>query len=63
MTPKFTEEERAVLKKIYKIRRQIEKDMEGMTREERVAYINSGAPPREPRNGRSRKRPAAAGAK
>jgi hypothetical protein len=57
MTPKFTEEEKAVLKKIYKIRRQIEKNMEGMTQEERIAYINNGAPPPEPRSRRPKKRP------
>jgi hypothetical protein len=30
VTSKFTEEERAVLKKIYKIRAQMQKDMEGI---------------------------------
>jgi hypothetical protein len=60
MTPKFTEEERAVLKKIYKIRAEMQKDMEGMTSAEVVAYINNGAPRPEPRSSRSRKRSAAA---
>jgi hypothetical protein len=56
MTPKFTEEEKAVLKKIYKIRAQMQKDMEGMTSAEVVAYINSGAPPRRPQATSARKR-------
>jgi hypothetical protein len=60
VTSKFTEEEKAVLKKIYKIRRQIEKNMEGMTSEEQAAYINNGARPPEPRLSRSRKRLAIA---
>jgi hypothetical protein len=56
MTPKFTEEEKAVLKKIYKIRREMEKDMEGMTQAERIAYINNGAPRPDPRSSRPKKR-------
>jgi hypothetical protein len=60
MTPKFTEEEKAVLKKIYKIRAEMQKDMEGMTSAEVVAYINNGAPRPEPQSNRPRKRSAAA---
>jgi hypothetical protein len=59
VTSKFTEEEKAVLKKIYKIRAQMQKDMDGMTQAERIAYINNGAPPPPSRNVRSRKRPVA----
>ncbi|GHT96700.1 hypothetical protein FACS1894141_7120 [Spirochaetia bacterium] len=56
VTSKFTEEERAVLKKIYKIRAKMQKDMEGMTQDERIAYINKGAPPPESQSSRPKKR-------
>ena len=42
--PKFTEEERAVLKRIYRVRAQMQKEMEGMTSEEKVAYIKDVEP-------------------
>jgi hypothetical protein len=59
VTSKFTEEEKAVLKKIYKIRAKMQKDMEGMTQAERIAYINNGAPRPEPRKSRPKKRSTA----
>jgi hypothetical protein len=49
-TSKFTEEEKTVLKRIYAVRRKMEKEMEGMTAAEQVAYINNGAPSPQPRS-------------
>ena len=40
-TPKFTEEERAVLKRIYKVRAQLEKEMEGMSLQEQLDFMNN----------------------
>ena len=39
--PKFTEEERAVLKRIYKVRAQLEKEMEGMSLQEQLDFMNN----------------------
>jgi hypothetical protein len=41
VTSKLNDEEKAVLKRIYEVRVQILKEMEGMTIDEKVAYINN----------------------
>ena len=39
--PRFTEEEREVLKRIYKVRAQMEKEMASMTLQDRLDYMNN----------------------
>jgi hypothetical protein len=40
MTPRFTEEEKTIIKRIHAHRAKREKEMRGMTTQERVAYMN-----------------------
>jgi hypothetical protein len=57
VTSKLNDEEKAVLKRIYEVRMQILKEMEGMTIDQKVAYINNMEKETHPRNAGHRSSP------
>ena len=56
--PRFTEEEREVLKRIYKVRAQLEKEMDGMSLQEQLDFMNNVKKPTSKKRSKKGVKPA-----